>query len=640
MKSFPTLAPAVALAACAVASAQSVERVSVSSSGAEANGPSSLSLARAISADGRYVVFASAATNLVAGDTNAASDVFVRDRANGTTVRVSVTSTGFEAVGASQSGAISSDGRFVVFESTAANLAAGDSNGASDVFVHDRVTARTTIASVDSNGVIGAVASASPSISGDGRLIAFTSLSELVAGASNGFAQVFVFDQSTARTVLVSRALAGGGANGSSAAPEISPNGFLVAFESDASDLVGGDGNGVSDVFVRDLVTGAIERVSVTSAGAQVLQPSRRASISHDGRWVAFESLANDLAPGDPVLEPDVFLRDRVGGTTVRASVDAGGTPGDGASTAPALGADGRFAAFASAASNLAPGLGTGGVDVFLRDNAGGYVVLASVGVPSIPPAAHAGPATAPSTTPDGRFVAFQTGAANLVAGDTNAAVDVFVADTQLVWHPDADGDTFGDATVSVPAVAPPPSHVLDASDCDDTNAGIYPGAPEVCNGLDDDCDTLADEDFTGIVYCTSSTTTSGCRPAISSVGIPSATATSGYTLLVGDSEGATMGSIVYGLGETAFWIGIGSTSVRCVEFPIEFTGGTPTGGTLGGCDGGFSVDWNAYMRTHPIAVGQPVLAGQTFYAQGWIRDQGADPRYNLSNAIRFVVCP
>ena len=179
-----------------------LERVSVDSIGAEAD---SNSYYPSISSDGRYVAFESGASNLVAGDTNGDSDIFVHDRTTGNTTRVSVDSAGAEADSESYSPSISGDGRYVAFYSYASNLVAGDTNGQVDIFVHDRTTNTTTRVSVDSIGAEGDSESVFPSISSDGGYVAFYSrASNLVAGDTNGDSDIFVHERTTNTTTRVS----------------------------------------------------------------------------------------------------------------------------------------------------------------------------------------------------------------------------------------------------------------------------------------------------------------------------------------------------------------------------------------------------------------------------------------------------
>src|SRR2546426_905363 len=281
------------VAGATAASAGAAERVSVDSAGTQANGAS---FGQALSADGRFVAFTSVAPDLVAGDTSGAADVFAHDRQTGTTKRVSVDSAGTQANGDSTGVALSADGRFVAFTSVATNLVAGDTNGVTDVFVHDRQAGTTERVSVDSAGSEGNGASTGVALSADGRFVAFTSVAtNLVAGDTNGVTDVFVHDRQTGTTERASVDSAGTEGNGASAGVVLSADGRYVAFTSVATNLVAGDTNGVTDVFVHDRQTGTTERVSVDSAGIEGNGASAGVALSADGRFVAFTSVATNL---------------------------------------------------------------------------------------------------------------------------------------------------------------------------------------------------------------------------------------------------------------------------------------------------------------------------------------------------------
>ncbi|HEX9903677.1 MAG TPA: hypothetical protein VGA77_01815, partial [Propylenella sp.] len=268
-----------------------------------------------ISANGRFVAFDSSASNLVAGDANTADDVFVRDRQTGTTELVSVDTGGLDPGNApSKHPSISANGRFVAFDSSASNLVAGDANNADDVFVRDRQTGTTELVSVNTGGLEpGNGRSEHPSISADGRFVAFASrATDLARGMPLVAADnIFVRDLQAGTTEWVSRPNTWGDPRGPSQQPSISADGRFVAFHSLAHDLVAGDTNEAFDVFVHDRLTGLTERVSVRSSGGQANQSSGPSSISADGRRVAFYSLATNLVAGDTNLTGDIFLRDR-----------------------------------------------------------------------------------------------------------------------------------------------------------------------------------------------------------------------------------------------------------------------------------------------------------------------------------------
>ncbi|HUE30371.1 MAG TPA: hypothetical protein VMR79_05815, partial [Verrucomicrobiae bacterium] len=309
-----------------------------------------------------------------------------------TTERASVASDGrTEGNDASLGSAISADGRFVAFDSAASNLVVGDTNGAADVFVHDRqagTTERVSVASAGTqgNGSSGLIGFAfPPALSADGRFVAFVSLaSNLVAGDTNASTDVFVRDRLTGTTERVSVASGGAGGNAGSLGSALSADGRFVAFQSDASNLVAGDTNGVTDVFVRDRLTGMTERVSVASDETQGDGASTYPALSADGRFVAFQSDASNLVAGDTNGATDVFVRDRQTGTTERVSVaSGGGTQGNrnsgGFFAFPALSADGRLVAFESDATNLVATDTNGATDVFVHDRLTGTTERVSV---------------------------------------------------------------------------------------------------------------------------------------------------------------------------------------------------------------------------------------------------------------------
>jgi Tol biopolymer transport system component len=358
----------------------STARMSVSGRGSQARG---FSYGAGISASGRFVGFTSSARNLVRGDTNLSSDVFVRDRLARTTGRVSVSAAGGQATGESDGlrAGITPDGRFVVFMSLAGNLIPGDTNHAWDVFVRDRRSATTERVSVSTGGgQVGNEGSGGFSISVDGRFVVFQSASpSLVNGDTNGALDVFVRDRVEQTTQRVSVALKGAEANGESLSAQISADGRFVVFTSSASNLVSGDTNGIEDVFVRDLVEGATERVSVARAGAQTNEGSEVAAISAAGRFVAFASYASNLVARDTNDARDVFVRDRSAGTTERISMSSAERQGDKDSFSATISADGRFVAFASKASTLVARDTNRATDVFVRDRARGTTTLVSV---------------------------------------------------------------------------------------------------------------------------------------------------------------------------------------------------------------------------------------------------------------------
>lgn len=400
-------------------------RVSVTSAGAQGNlasGPA------AISSDGRYVAFASNASNLVSGDTNGVSDIFVRDTQAGTTTRVSTTDLGGQADGTSLAPAISADGRYVAFVSDATNLVLLDLNGQRDAFVKDTLLGTVVRSSTSVLGLAGNGATSAVSISSTGRYVAMTSAATNLAGSdTNGVTDIYVKDTLLGDLGTISRVStdsAGAQANGASNHPSISGDGRYVALESDATNLAGSDTNGVRDVFMKDTQVGTTTRVSTDAAGAQANGQSDTPST--EGRYVAFRSSATNLVSGDSNGAGDIFLKDTSGGAIIRISLDSAGAQANGASSSPAISSDGRYVAFDSAASNLVTGDGNGVSDAFLRDTL--TDVTRRVSIDSVGTQGGAA-STLPAVSTSGRFTAFSSDATNLVAADSNAVTDVFVKD-------------------------------------------------------------------------------------------------------------------------------------------------------------------------------------------------------------------
>jgi Tol biopolymer transport system component len=420
------LLPMVMTSPSAVArSGGGTELVSISSSGSQAN---QANYALALSSTGDFVAFASAATNLVPGDTNGVADIFVRNRTKGTTERVSVSAQGAQADGDSFNPSISADGRFVAFESDATNLVSTDTNAMLDVFVHDGQTGTTQRISVSTTGAQANGLSRNAAISADGRYVAFTSdATNLVSGDTNNAADIFVRDMQLQTTERVSLATDGSQANDLSDEAAITPDGRFVAFASFATNLVSGDTNGVSDIFVRDRLSGSTERVSLYPSSNQGTSDCATPSISADGRYVAFA--AHDFTTTDPSLSGmlALYLRDRQTSTTEQISVATDGSTANQNSYFPTLSADGRFVAFISDAWNLVGGDTNGKTDVFLRDR----VAHATIRLSTAPNGGQAnGSSDAAVISADGQVIGFRSDATNLV--DQNLAgiqSQIFITD-------------------------------------------------------------------------------------------------------------------------------------------------------------------------------------------------------------------
>ena len=311
-----------------------------------------------VTADGSIAVFESLATNLVSGDANNAPDIYVRDLTAGATARITVGAGGADANGASFRPQISADGAYIAFCSRATNLIAGDTGGAANAFVYERATATFTKIPIDSNtNTIGGCERVA--IDDDGRTVA-------VAALSDNSGRVFTYDRTSAKTTELTAA-----ADGSSglSALAISGDGRFVAFDSAATNLVPDDSNRSRDVFVMDLGDKSVRRASVRTSGTQLPGDSGLSgvSVSQDGRFVVFGTLASDVVPGDSNGHEDVFRRDLVDSQTTIVSVNANGRPANDSSYAPDIDSDGSVVAYASLAANIVGGDGNRQADVFVR---------------------------------------------------------------------------------------------------------------------------------------------------------------------------------------------------------------------------------------------------------------------------------
>lgn len=340
-----------------------VRLISLTAEGTSTDAPSD---EPSMSADGRVVAYTSDAANLVAGDGNEVGDIFVFVKGADGSTRVSVTRSGDEANGRSFDPDVSADGGFVAFGSDASNLSGNpDTNGVTDVFVHERSTGTTRRVSVGAGGEEGVRRSGSPSISEDGTEIAFKSAARnLVEDDTNSASDIFVYDRDLNRTVRVSVASDGTEGNGRSYSPEISADGDHVVFVSTADNLVPGDDNGVADVFLHRISDGQTTRMSISSSETEADGASYTPVVSDDGSVVAFVSEATNLAV-DTGAFTNVFVHSIRSGTTELVSGAFAGAEPDGDSFGPALSSDGRVVVFTSLATNLVEGDTNQARDVF-----------------------------------------------------------------------------------------------------------------------------------------------------------------------------------------------------------------------------------------------------------------------------------
>lgn len=347
---------------------------------------------------------------------------------NANITRVSVSSSGGQANDHSTTPDISGDGRYIVFRSEATNLVPGQVPFfVRSLFVHDRLTCKTTLISVYANGTQSDGNAQNPSISNDGRYIAFDSSGDFTSQTTTFYDDVFVIDRLTRQSKLASVSSSGTIANGSSTMPQISGDGRYVVYHSGASNLVSGDNNQRFDIFVHDLQTGETTRVSTNTAGVQGNGDSYNPVISNDGNRIAFHSSASNLQVGDTNNNNDVFVRDRQAGQTVQASAASNGDLANTWSAYPAISDNGRFVAFRSYASNLVPDDTNNTYDVFVRDLETNQTQRVTVAYDGTQEAINSG-IDPNALSGDGRFIVFEA-YSRLTADDTNNFSDIFVRD-------------------------------------------------------------------------------------------------------------------------------------------------------------------------------------------------------------------
>ena len=397
----------------------------------EVNGPSSCP---SISGDGRYVAFDSEASNLVPGDTNKVNDVFVHDRGTKKTFRISVDNNGKQMSEESGFAAINGNGRFVAFEVRSGRSVTGEFNFGTDVFVSDLQIHKTTRASVTSDGHRADGINDLPSISADGRFVAFRSSSfNLAPGLA--WCQVFIHDRQTGQTTLLSRAYNGGTGDGTSFTTSISATGRYVAFDSEALNIVRDHVAGYPGVYIYDRRAGETDWIKLGMDRVLLDSSSGEPSLSANGRYVAFAYVPGpeDLTFSENYRD-NIVVYDRMTAKRTLASGARNRKPGNGESGCPAINADGRYVAFASSSSNLVPGDTNRRRDVFVRDLWRHRTERVSVASDGTQGSNDSGPEPEAdfrgiSISSDGRYVAFASQASNLVPGDRNHCADIFVHD-------------------------------------------------------------------------------------------------------------------------------------------------------------------------------------------------------------------
>ncbi len=425
-------------------SAQAIERINLDTMGNQASGP--FPGGARISADGNFAVW-STDSALDPSDNNGLHDVYLRDLNTNVVSRVSVDATGGDPDENSTSPAISADGRFVAFESRASDLlgAGIDTNSLSDIFVRDVVNGVTTRVSVATGGAqstSGFAGSTSPSITGNGRYVAFSSGSDdLIVGDNNGNEDIFLHDRIANSTVRLNLGpLSAEASGGESSSPAIAENGSVVFFLSSATNLVPGVTSGNPNIFGRDLMSNSTFLASKTAAGAEPNGDCLFPSVSADGNLVVYASSASNLVPIETSMGYDIYLFDRSGDTTTLVSANVAGTPANGFTSNNArISGNGAVVGFTTDANNLLWEPSDSGVyDLYVKDLASGKIALVSVGLNGANPNGNSD--GFPDFTDDGSAVIFSSLAGNLVPNDTNMSRDIFIG-RMIKFQPDDQPD-------------------------------------------------------------------------------------------------------------------------------------------------------------------------------------------------------
>ena len=402
----------IALPAPAHAAVHATDLVSVTADGTQGNENSILP---SVDADGRFVVFQSEASNLTSDDTNGNYDVFLTDRETGSLELISRGADGRPLPGDSGSAQISADSRFITYYSWT-----GTSAEPPKIYVYDRVAQATEQIPAGARGGL------FPAISGDGRYVTFDSSSEDIVPDANGwYKDVFLHDRQTGETRIVSTSADGTQGDRSSSNGVVTADGRHVAFTSSATNLVPGDTNDAEDIFLKDLTTGDIQRITVTSDGSQLTDfwIYSDPSVSADGRYVSY-STTGAFDPADVNDDIDVYLRDTVTGTTTLISRRADGEPlSSGWASSPAVSGDGGSIAFWSNSSQIVAGDTNYTGDLFVYDRTSGVTERVSV----TSSGAEADGADSGVLSHDGRLAFYRASATNLVTNDTNGKDDIFV---------------------------------------------------------------------------------------------------------------------------------------------------------------------------------------------------------------------
>jgi dipeptidyl aminopeptidase/acylaminoacyl peptidase len=556
--------------------------------------------------------------------------------ANGQTQRVSLTEFGTQVFNAAYEPSVSRDGSRVAFHTQAA-LVVGDTNGTTDVYVFDRTSYSVTLVSTSTSGTLGNSSSYEAAISGDGQWVAFSTYATNLYGFdTNGLPDVMLKNLATGSLTRVS-ALVGSihAASGESRRAALSYDGRFVAFDTTGDIYSAEDTNDDWDVYLRDMQQGTIQLVSRAVFGGAGNSGSVRASVSDNGRYVCFSSASTNFSFGDANGTTDVFVRDVAAGATSLVSRVPGGAQGNDSSWQPSMSADGQRVAFATYATNFVFGDTNGRADVYVVDRAANTLRLMS-GAPAGGFTSDGG--SEAHISADGSTVVF-TSAAPEITSDASPFLSTYVRNiergvTRLASRPTGpDGQPDGPSRY--PAVNGDGSVVVFDSTATNLVAGDVNLTKDIFARV-----LYADP----VVYCTASITSAGCEPRLASSGLPRAGHDSGFVVSCTDAPNNKFGLLFYGLGgrlDTPFLAGTFCVQAPVVRTAPAFSAGNPV--TVDDCSGSFQIDMNAFAEGL-LGVAPLVELGQIgtrVNVQYWGRDpQGPIASTFLSNALEYVVGP
>lgn len=592
----------------------------------------------AISGTGRYVAFSSEATNLVNNDTNTHRDVFLRDRdtdmdgdfdepGNVLTTRIAMAYDSTQTNADSWEVSISYDGRYIAYSSDATNIVTGDSNGARDVFLYDSETGGTTrVSMVDNNTVTaGNNTSDQPFISGDGRYVAFRSLaSNLVplTGDTNNATDVFVRDTLTNRTTRVSVATGGVQANGNSYAPTVSEDGQFVAFGSVATNMAAGDADTIRDVFVHDRATGNTTLVSVSTSGIKGNQNSYTPYISGNGGFVVFASLATNLdeVTADTNNLADIFVRDLLTPTTTRVSVSFFGIQAMGGNSySPSISREGRYISFASDAYNLdvtLPDLNNRR-DIFLHDRQLALEGIYDTGLTTRISLAYDG------TEPNSWSYAPMVAPYGRHVAYVSEASDLVENDTNNHW------DVFAyDSQRMMPIFLSIPTNIP-------ANIGETVTVPVIFSGNSSNIDTTAfsiDFDEECLTFDPTDSNHDGIPDAVDFVINSNFVTTAVYN--AGDTDGEIDISVY---DQVSPRTPIPDGTILTIELTVKSTCGAPPGSSRS-ARVGFSNDPSPSFGNHGVSIPGLSLDGFVRILEGILGDCNGDSAVNAGDLSAFVL--